>query len=260
MPTKKRELLVVGNWKMNPPTIGNARKLFHDIQDRLGTRPTAVRVVVAPPFPYIAPLAALSPSGRVTLGAQDVFYESGGAFTGEVSVSMLKSVGTRFIILGHSERRALGESDAEIYKDVLQVVGNKMSAIVCVGESSRDKQGGYFNTVEAQLTAALKGLDPAAFSYVTIAYEPVWAVGSGKTPAPADVYEMKLFIQKVLTDLFGRTPAAKVRVLYGGSVTKYNATELLAEGQVDGFLVGGASLRATEFAGIIACAREHTRK
>lgn len=260
MAPKKRELLIVGNWKMNPPTVSTARRLFLDVHKRLGTRPSSVRVVVAPPMPYIGELSGLSPSKRIALGAQDVFFETAGAHTGEVSISMLKSVGASYVILGHSERRARGETDEEIGRDVSQTVASRVHAIVCVGETARDKSGDYFNRVEEQLRAALKGVKKPHLSYLTIAYEPVWAIGTGDTATPADAEEMRLFIQKILTDRFGRTPAAKVRILYGGSVTPKNAPELLAESNVDGFLVGGASLSARDFAAIISAARERARK
>ena len=260
MATKKRELLIVGNWKMNPGTIGSAKRLFHDVQDRLGTRPSSVRVVIAPPFPFISDLAKLSPSRRIALGAQAVFFERSGAYTGEVSLSMLKSIGTRYVIVGHSERRKRGETDEEVYRDLDAVLRGKLNAIVCVGETVRDKQGNYFTNVEAQLRAALAAIDKKRLTHLSIAYEPVWAIGTGVNATPEDAYEMKLFIQKILVDRFGRAAAEKVRILYGGSVNRTNVEALLTDGKVDGFLVGGASLRATDFGFIIETARNHGRK
>lgn len=256
----KRELLIVGNWKMNPSTIRHARKLFLDIYERIGARVPSVRVVIAPPFPFIAELAQLSVNQRIALGAQDVFFEDTGAYTGEVSLPMLKSVGTTYIIIGHSERRARREDDEEIYKDTTHVLAHKTNAIVCVGELERDTQGSHFNVVEKQLKTALRDVGKAQLSRLFIAYEPVWAIGTGNTATPEDAYEMKLFVQKVLTDLFGRTAAKKIKVLYGGSVKKGNAEALLTDGNVDGFLVGGASLRASEFANIVETARAYVRK
>ncbi len=259
MATKKREILIVGNWKMNPGTIGQAKRLFHDVQDRLGTRPSSVRVVIAPPSPFISELAQLSPSSRIALGAQDVFFERTGAYTGEVSLSMLKSVGVRYVIVGHSERRARGENNEEIGLDLKSVLKSKVNAILCVGETERDKQGNYFTAVEAQLRAALADVDKKELSNLSIAYEPVWAIGTGDTATPEDAYEMKLFIQKLLVDRFGRTAAEKIRILYGGSVNRTNAETLLTDGKVDGFLVGGASLKATDFGFIIDTARTYGR-
>lgn len=254
MATKKKQLLIVGNWKMNPATLGNARKLFLDIRERIGKRVENVQVVIAPPVPFISEFRELSPTGRIALGAQDVSHEEGGAHTGDVSVSMLKSVGVSHVIVGHSERRAGGETDKEIAQKMREVLAGKLTAILCVGESKRDKQGSYFTVVERQLISALADVAPAHVKNLVVAYEPVWAIGTGKDAAPEDVEEMKLFIQKILADRFGRTSISKVEILYGGSVTPKNAAELLELGKVDGFLVGGASLRARDFAEIISIA------
>jgi len=256
---KNRSLLVVGNWKMNPPTLARAKKLFVDTRTRLKRRPTYVTPVVAPPFPFISEIARLSPSGRIALAAQDVFFESIGAHTGEVSVPMLKSVGVSMVIVGHSERRARGESDDEVYRDVQAVLRARVTAIICVGEQVRDAQGNYFSVVEAQLRAALRDVSDSDLKRVVIAYEPVWAIGTGKTAQPADAHEMKLFIQKVLSDRFSRAAVAKVPILYGGSVKKNNAAALLRVGEVDGFLIGGASLKPAEFVSIIDIAEAYAK-
>lgn len=253
----KHPLLIAGNWKMNPSTLGQARELFLDIRTRLGKRARTTDVVIAPPFPFITELEKLSPSKRIELSAQDVFYEQSGAHTGEVSVSMLKSVGVSYFILGHSEMRARGESDHDINADAIAVLKARLFAIVCVGEETRDAHGDYFTFVERQLHAALAGVPKSKLSHLVIAYEPVWAIGTGKHATAEDVQEMKLFIQKVLTDNYGRTAAAKVRILYGGSVNKKNAKELLAQSGVDGFLIGGASLRPAEFVEIVNIAESH---
>jgi triosephosphate isomerase len=173
---------------------------------------------------------------------------------------MVKSVGVEYVIVGHSERRARGETDEDIYKDVQIITANKLTAVVCVGEKVRDTQGNYFSVVEAQVRAALRDLNPAALRYVVIAYEPVWAIGTGNTATAHDAHEMKLFIQKLLTDRFSRAAAATVRIIYGGSVNKKNAAELLSIGEVDGFLIGGASLRAAEFVHIINTAETYAKQ
>lgn len=242
---------------MNPPTIGLARKLFLDIRTRLGNRPRKTHVVVAPPLPFISELEQLAPSKRIEIAAQDVFYEKSGAHTGEVSVSMLKSVGVSYVILGHSEMRARGESDYDINADTLAALRSGLTAIVCVGEKLRDSHGSHFTFVETQLSAALADVPKTKLSQLVIAYEPVWAIGTGKNATPEDVQEMKLFIQKVLADRFGRSVASKVGILYGGSVTKKNAKILLENGEVDGFLIGGASLRPAEFVQIVNLAETH---
>lgn len=247
---------------MNPGTMGNARKLFLDIRERIGKArmKSPVTVAVAPPYPFIGMLAELSPTHRIELSAQDVSAEPTGAHTGEVSVSMLKSLGVQYVIVGHSERRAHGERDEEIGKKLTQVLKARMHAILCVGEKARDKAGNFFSEVERQLAAALAGIPQGSAGRFIVAYEPVWAIGSGKHAEPEDAYEMKLFIRKVLTDKLGRAAAERVRIIYGGSVNRTNAEALLSEGQVDGFLVGGASLRASDFAFIIQAARDAGKK
>lgn len=257
MAKPKREILIVGNWKTNPSTLGAARKLFLEIRDRMKMRMPAVSVVIVPPTPFIADLARLSPSGRIALGAQTVSPYDDGAHTGETAASMLASVSARYVVVGHSERRALGEDDATIATAVRAAMKRKLITILCVGETTRDKQGSYFTTVETQLTAALSGLPKASLGNLVVAYEPVWAIGTGNTATPEDAHEMKLFIQKVLVDQFGRTAAEKIRIIYGGSVNPKNASALLTDGAVDGFLVGGASLRASDFISIIHAARDH---
>ena len=251
--------LIIGNWKMNPATLGHARKLFLDTRKEIGRKKLISHISVAPPFPFLSEMERLSPSQRIGLSAQDVFFESIGAHTGEVSIPMLKSVGVTSVIVGHSERRAAGESDEEIYKDIQSIFKTGVTAIICVGEKARDAHGNYFSVVEAQMRSALRDVPKSKLSQLVVAYEPVWAIGTGKHASAEDVHEMKLFIQKIIADQFGRNAIKKVRILYGGSVKKENAQELLEVGQVDGFLVGGASLKPKEFAGIIHTAEAYAK-
>jgi triosephosphate isomerase len=253
---KQNTPLVMGNWKMNPGTIGKAKQLFLAIRTGLGRKKRNVDIAIAPPFPYLAELQRLSSSGRITLGAQDVFFAPAGAHTGEVSLSMLRSVGVSSVIVGHSERRAQGESDHELYQDLEAIFKSPVTAVVCVGETERDQNGNYFSVVEAQLRSAFRAVPKSKLKQLVVAYEPVWAIGTGNHASTDDVREMKLFIQKVITDHFGRPGVAKVRILYGGSVKAKNAKALLEEGEVDGFLIGGASLKAKEFTKIIDIAHE----
>jgi len=248
---KDQNYLVVGNWKMNPTNLGAAKKLFIEVRKRLRHHPKNTDVVIAPPFPFISEMERLSPSKRIELAAQDVFFETSGAHTGEVSVPMLKSVGCEYVIAGHSEMRASGESDHDIYRDIKAVLKSRMTVIVCIGEKTRDSQGNYFSVVEAQIRSAIRDVPQAKLKQVVVAYEPVWAIGTGKHATPEDVEEMKLFIQKILADNYNRSAAMKVRILYGGSVKKNNSLELLERGKVDGFLIGGASLKAAEFSEIV---------
>jgi triosephosphate isomerase len=250
---------VIGNWKMNPATVGEARKLFLDLRKELGRKQRQAVIVVAPPSPFISEIERLNPSQRIALAGQDIFFETTGAYTGEVSLPMLKSVGATAVIVGHSERRAAGETDESIYKDILSIIKSNVTAIVCVGEKERDLNGNYYSMVEAQLRSALKAVPKTKLKQLVIAYEPVWAIGSGKTATPEDVYEMKLFIQKVIVGQYGRPALKTVRIIYGGSVKKENASELMAIGKVDGFLVGGASLKAKEFVAIIDSAESYVK-
>jgi len=254
---KKHTPLIVGNWKMNPANVGKAKELALAIRDGLGRRKTNVDIVVAPPTPFISEVERITPSKRVVLAAQTVFFEDIGAHTGEVSAPMLKSVGVEYVIVGHSERRARGESEHEIYQDIQAINKSGLNTIVCVGETERDKNGNYFSVVEAQLRSAVRDIPKGKLHKLVVAYEPVWAIGTGATATADDVHEMKLFIQKVIADIFGRTAINKVRILYGGSVKAKNAKELFAVGEVDGFLIGGASLKPKEFVSIINTAETY---
>lgn len=260
MSKHSQRLLVVGNWKMNPSTVGQAKKLFMEVRKNMNRHMPIVDVVVAPPFPFISELERLSPSQRILLAAQDIHHEKVGPHTGEVSLSMLESVGVSHVIIGHSERRAAGETDEEIYENTQAVLKGKAVAIVCVGETKRDTQGNYFGVVENQLKVALRDVKPGQLKYLVVAYEPVWAIGTGNTATPEDAHEMKLFILKTLTDRFGRGVLKKVRILYGGSVNSGNADALLREGGVDGFLIGGASLKGKEFAEIVKVSERYSKE
>lgn len=250
--TKKRHApLVVANWKMNPDTVGQAKALFLEIRKHVSRKMLKTYVAIGAPTPYLSELTRLSPSQRVKLVAQDLFHEKSGAFTGEISVSMLKSVGAEGVIVGHSERRGLGDTDTDVQRNVDAALAGKLTAILCVGETERDAQANYFTVVETQLTSALKNVSKNQLKSLVIAYEPVWAIGTGNTPTPEDVHEMRLFIVKVLSDRFGRKPVESIRIIYGGSVNEKNTDSLMAVGAVDGFLVGGASLKPAEFVSII---------
>lgn len=245
---------MIGNWKMNPSTLGKAVELYMAVRKGLPKKNAVTEVSIAVPFPFLSELSRKNARSPIALCAQDVSFESEGAHTGEVSIAMLKSVGVSAVIAGHSERRAQGESNEEVAKNVHQILKYGLIAIACVGEKSRDMQGDYFGVVETQLRTILKDIKQTYLSRLVIAYEPVWAIGTGKNATAEDVQEMKLFIQKVIAQTVGRQAVAKVRILYGGSVTKENAQELLKAGETDGFLVGGASLRPAEFCQIITIA------
>jgi triosephosphate isomerase len=249
------EPLVIGNWKMHPQTDTLAKRLAQDLKKALAHKDD-VTVVIAPPATFLATVGAVRNGAKsFRMGAQNVHKESLGAFTGEVSLPMLRSFGVEYVIIGHSERRAAGETDAQVNEKVMAVVKAGLTAVVCVGETKRDHGAHYLGDIERQVREAVRGLSKAKLGNLVIAYEPVWAIGTGQNATPEDVHEMKLFIEKTLTDLYGRNYAQKVCILYGGSVNAKNAGDIMKDGMVDGFLVGGASLSAKDFTAIVESAR-----
>lgn len=248
---KKKPPLVIGNWKLNPGTVSEAQKLVKAIV-RSVKKQNTVDIVIAPPFLFIPEVAKLTNRSVVALATQDVHFEERGACTGEVSASLLAPYGVTYAIIGHSERRALGETDEQVRKKVQAVLKRRLTPVVCVGENERDSQGSFYTFIEAQLRSLSSGLTAVQLQRVVIAYEPIWAIGTGATATAEDVKEMQLFIMSTLTKLYDRKVAERVRLLYGGSVKAANAATLHAEGGMNGFLVGGASLDAREFASIVA--------
>ncbi len=250
--------MVVGNWKMNPLTHKEAEKLFDAVaKSLLWVKKT--EVVICPPFLYVEKLKKLS--RKIFLGAQDVFPGDVGAFTGEVSSGMLYELGTRYVILGHSERRSFGESNSDINKKIKGALVVGLRPILCVGESARDENHGYFSLVKTQIEECLAGISKNSISKVIIAYEPIWAISStpGRKDATAqDSLEMAIFIRKVLSDKFGKD-SGSLRILYGGSVNEKDALEFLKNGGVDGLLVGKASLDAKKFVEIIKICEQSSK-
>jgi triosephosphate isomerase len=247
---KKTIPLIIGNWKLNPLTQSDAVALAHGVAKK-HKNAAEPYVAIAPPYPFLTEVAKKIAKSSVALAAQDVSEMAVGAFTGEVSAAQLKNVGTEFCIIGHSERRAMGETDAQVLAKVQAVVKHKMVPVVCVGERTRDENGNFLGFVEAQLMSLASGLAAAQMRKVVIAYEPIWAIGTGDTATVGDVKEMQLFIESVLTKVYDRSTARAVRLLYGGSVKPHNAAELQEGGGMMGFLVGGASLKAEDFLAII---------
>jgi triosephosphate isomerase len=244
---------------MNPATLARAEKILVDVQKGLSGRHGQSDIAIAPPLPFIAELSQLAGAQKIEFVAQDVSVVSEGAHTGEVGAGQLRSIGVKCAIVGHSERRAAGETDEEVNLKIKALHALKSTAILCVGERERDRSGDYFNVVEDQLRSALADVDEADLKLVVIAYEPVWAIGTGKNASATEAEEMKLFIHKILADMFAREKSEAVRVLSGGSVTPDNAEELLSVGKVDGFLVGGASLDAKQFVAIVKIADQYAR-
>lgn len=256
--TKKgKPIVVIGNWKMNPQQEDGAVKLFADIKKLTNKKNAYAQTGIAAPFVFIPALAAKNTKSRFALGAQDVSSVLQGTHTGEVSIPMLKGFGVTQIIIGHSERRAAGETDEQVRDKTHAVLKAGLTAVVCIGEHTRDAQGDYFSFVQSQIRSILQQLPKVHLKRLMLAYEPIWAIGTGITATAEDVHEMKLFIQKCITDHFDRTATAQVRILYGGSVDDKNAQSLLEEGHADGFLIGGASLKPAVFAHIIKISDDH---
>ena len=243
--------LVVANWKMNPLTATDAKKIFTSVK-RHTRKFRKVDVVVCPPFLYIANLLS-SKRGGVYIGAQDVFWETEGSFTGEISPVQLGKERIDYCIVGHSERRALGETDEEVNKKVKALLKVGLIPIVCIGESERDADGKYLSFIKEQIKKALKDVKQKDLQNIVIAYEPIWAIGKEAKDVidGESLHEMSIFIRKVISDLYTYRTAFKSPVLYGGSVDEYNANDLIVKGNVQGFLVGRASLEPKGFLNII---------
>ena len=249
-----RRPFVCGNWKMNT-LPREALALATDVV-RLVSQVRDVDVAVGPPFVHLAPVAKKLEGTRIGLAAQNAHFEKEGAYTGEVSVPMLREVGCTHVILGHSERRQyFMEDDALVARKLGAVLDGGLEAIVCVGESLEDRESGRaMQVVERQVRGSLAGLLAGHVARVTLAYEPVWAIGTGRTATPEQAQEVHAHIRGLLVDLFGREAADGVRIQYGGSVKPDNAAELMAQPDIDGALVGGASLKAESFAAIVKAA------
>lgn len=251
MKTKK---IVIGNWKMNPLTWKEAEKLFGKVS-KAASRFRKTDVVICAPFIYLERLKKLSK--KISLGAQNAFYGEVGAFTGEVSGEMLYNIGVRYVILGHSERRALGEGNEEINKKLRSALGASLTPILCVGENSRDDNHEYFNVVKNQVEECLRGVKKNQVSKIIFTYEPVWSISSTpnrKDATPENVREMIVFIRRTLSDFSSPDIAARTRIIYGGSVTDKDALSFLEDGGADGVLPGKASLNAEKFIEIIKIA------
>jgi triosephosphate isomerase len=247
-----RRKFVCGNWKMHR-TAGEAIALATEIAGALADGPLAADVAVAPPFTALHAVAqALPRGGPVELAAQDVHWEKQGAFTGAISAAMLADACCTHCIVGHSERRQLfGETDEGVRRKVGALLEAKIRPIVCVGETLAEREANRtLEVVDRQVRAGLAGLGGEALARVTIAYEPVWAIGTGRTATPAQAQEVHAAIRKILRELCG-AGADAMRIQYGGSVKADNAAELMSQPDVDGALVGGASLKATDFVAIV---------
>src|SRR5580704_209792 len=249
-----RKKLIAGNWKMNK-TSADAAELAREVVLAVAQRPD-VDVVVCPPFTALESVARVVEGSAVKLGAQNMHHEANGAFTGEVSAPMLRAFFATHVILGHSERRTLfGETDWFINKKVLTALKNQLRPMLCVGETLAEREAGStLKVVQTQVEACLEGVSKELATNVIIAYEPVWAIGTGKNATADQAQEVHAFIRGLLTKIFGDQPAGRIRILYGGSMKPANAPELLAQKDIDGGLIGGASLEARSFVDLVNAA------
>ena len=250
-----RKPIIAGNWKLNKTpheAIILANELKRDIVDIEG-----VDIVLCPPFTALADVADALTDTNIALGAQNIFWEDAGAFTGEISGPMLKDLGVAYVIVGHSERRQyFYETNETVNKRLRAVLKNGMTPIVCVGENLVQRESNKtFDIIKDHCEGSLKGLTAEDMKNVVLAYEPVWAIGTGKTATPQQAQEVHAFIRKLLEKMYNSEIASSVRIQYGGSVTPDNVVSLMSQPDIDGALVGGASLKAPSFAAIVKGAK-----
>lgn len=254
-----KNILIVANWKMNPVTLDEAKRLFEVVKKgvagfslprrKLKFAIPEVEVVTCPPFVYLSNFQLSASS--LQLGAQNCFYEEKGAFTGEISPLMLKNLGCRYVIIGHSERRQyFGETNEMINKKIKAALKTRLKPILCLGEKEEEREQ-IKEILENQLIQDLKEVSPGQITNIVIAYEPVWAIGTGNYCSVDDALSAYLMIKKFLTNYYSRNLANRVKILYGGSIDNQNAASYIKEARMDGLLVGGASLNASEFIKIV---------
>jgi triosephosphate isomerase len=246
-----RKHVIAGNWKMHT-TVPEALELVRGLLPSCSGK-TGVEVVIGPPFTALHAVSCEIKGKGIGLAAQNMHYEPKGAFTGEVSAPMLKDAGCTHVIIGHSERRQyFCETDEAVNKKVKVALAAGLTPIMCIGESLAEREAGVtFKVIETQLVGGLAGLTPEQASSVIVAYEPVWAIGTGKTATPEQAQEVHKFIREKLLGSFGENAASRIRVLYGGSVKPDNVKSLMAMGDIDGALVGGACLKADSFSALV---------
>jgi triosephosphate isomerase len=245
-----RRAVIAGNWKLFK-TVAEAAVLVNNLKPLVAAN-SSVDIVVAPVFTSLSKVADALSGSNIKLSAQNCYWEEEGAFTGEVSPKLIKDVGCDYVIIGHSERRQyFGETDESVKKKTGAAITAGLNAIVCVGETLEERESGAtFKVIQKQVSGALAGFSPAEFKKIIVAYEPVWAIGTGKTAGTEQAQEVHAFIRSLLLDISGAETADSVRILYGGSVKPDNVKSLMAQDDIDGALVGGASLQPESFAAI----------
>jgi triosephosphate isomerase len=248
-----RKFIIAGNWKMYK-TISEAIDLANGIKRELFELSSDdIDIVLCPPFTTLSEVAEVIADSNIALGAQDMYWQEVGAFTGEVSPLMLKDAGCKFVIIGHSERRQFfAETNESVNNKIKAALKHGLAPIVCVGESLKEREAGEtFKVLDDHIQNGLKGISEVDMLKLVIAYEPVWAIGTGKTATPAQAQEAQIYIREILVKLYNKAVAAEVRIQYGGSVKPENTIELMQQPDVDGALVGGASLKAESFSEIV---------
>ncbi len=250
MENKKRSY-IIGNWKMNPSGKKEALRIFDGIKKRSQRR--NAEIVICPPYLYLSDFSSKRLPKNLSLGAQSCFWEEGGSYTGEISPVQLADMKVKYVIVGHSERREMGESDEEISKKIKSSLRSGINPVICIGEKERDKDGEYLRLLESQLTFAFSEVTPALLERVIVAYEPVWAIGKSEEEAITghQLYEIVVFTKRFLSKRYGKKEGFSVPVLYGGSVSPRNAEEFLREGHAEGLLIGRQSLDPKSFSEII---------
>ncbi len=250
--------LIIANWKMNPDSLSAANKLFTNIKKTaLTTR--NITTVIAPPLVFLASLAASTKARRIQFAAQNTHFADSGPQVGETSVKQAKDAGASYTLIGHSARRANGETDEDVSRKVAAALAAKIVPVLFVGETERDVHGNFLRVVRSQIKRAFADVPASRVKDVVVCYEPVWAIstsGSGKDITLSEVHQMMLYVHKVLVEMFGLSVARKVKMLYGGSVNKDNAADIFAIPGVEGAVVGGASLNALEFREVLQAANK----
>lgn len=249
---KKGQKIVIGNWKMNPETPEEAREIFVSLK-KIAKDLKKTEFVICIPFVYLSILSNVKGyKSNVKIGSQDLFWEEKGSFTGEISPGMIKNFGVSYAVIGHSERRALGESDEMVNKKIKAALANKITPVVCIGEKERDIEGKFFELLKHQIKSAFQKIKKSELSKIIIAYEPVWAIGKSEKEymKGEDLHQTTIFIRKALADLYDKKEAWKPKIIYGGSVTSNNVEDVM-KGEVDGILPGRASLDPKEMKEIL---------
>jgi triosephosphate isomerase len=241
--------IVVANWKMNPASMKEAKRLFEATKKAIDIA-KKVTLIVAPPALFLRELSTTYKGKKLSFASQNVHFELDGAHTGEVSLPQVVDAKVSYVLIGHAERRAMGETNEDTAKKVTAAISAKIMPILCVGETIRSSDGEHFNFVRAQLMTALAGVAPAKLGKILIAYEPVWAIGAPKPMTPRDMHEMTIFIRKAIVDQHGQA-GMNIRILYGGSIDETNASTMVMEGDVHGLLVGRVSTDAKKLASLI---------